>query len=70
MMKGFIQSYKLGPINLRAMLQTWKSFARAVSSMESNIVTCLLTSWLMESGGSMPYSQGLSNDPYTEPNQY
>ena len=23
----------------------------------------------MDSGGSMPYSQGLSNNPYPEPNQ-
>ena len=25
--------------------------------------------WLMESGGSMPHLQGLSNNPYPEPNQ-
>ena len=29
----------------------------------------LLTPWLMELGGSMPHSQGLSNNPYPEPNQ-
>ena len=25
--------------------------------------------WLMEPGGSMPHSQGPSNNPYSEPNQ-
>ena len=29
----------------------------------------LLTSWLVELGGSMPNSQGLSNNSYPEPNQ-
>ena len=28
-----------------------------------------LTPWLMETGGSMPHSQGLSNNSYPEPNQ-
>ena len=28
-----------------------------------------LTPWLMEPGGSMPHSQGPSNNPYPEPNQ-
>ena len=28
-----------------------------------------LTPWLMEPGGSVPPSQGLSNNPYPEPNQ-
>ena len=28
-----------------------------------------LTPWLMEPGGSMPHSQGLSNNSYTQPNQ-
>ena len=28
-----------------------------------------LTPWLMEPGGSMPHSQGLSNNPYPELNQ-
>ena len=28
-----------------------------------------LTPWLMECGGSMPHSQGLSNNPYPELNQ-
>ena len=28
-----------------------------------------LTPWLMEPGGSMPHSQGLSNNSYPEPNQ-
>ena len=28
-----------------------------------------LTPWLMEPGGSMPHSQGLSNNSYHEPNQ-
>ena len=28
-----------------------------------------LTPWLMEPEGSMPHSQGLSNNPYPEPNQ-
>ena len=28
-----------------------------------------LTSWLMEPGGLMPHSQGLSNNPYPEANQ-
>ena len=28
-----------------------------------------LTPWLMEPGGSMPHSQGHSNNPYPEPNQ-
>ena len=29
----------------------------------------LINSRLMEPGGSMPHSQGLSNNPYPEPNQ-
>ena len=29
----------------------------------------ILTPWLMEPGGSMLHSQGLSNNPYPEPNQ-
>ena len=28
-----------------------------------------LTTWLMEPGGSMPHSQGFSNNPYPEPNR-
>ena len=28
-----------------------------------------LTPWLMEPGGLMPHSQGLSNNSYPEPNQ-
>ena len=28
-----------------------------------------LTPWLMEPGGSMPHSLGLSNNSYPEPNQ-
>ena len=28
-----------------------------------------LTPWLMEPGGSMPHSQGLSNNSHPEPNQ-
>ena len=28
-----------------------------------------ITPWLVESEGSMPHSQGLCNNPYTEPNQ-
>ena len=27
------------------------------------------TTWLMQPGGSMPHTQGLSNNPYNEPNQ-
>ena len=27
-----------------------------------------LTPWVMEPGGSMPHAQGLSNNPYPEPN--
>ena len=33
------------------------------------LCTKYITSWLMEPGGSMPNSQGLSNNPYPEPNQ-
>ena len=29
----------------------------------------LLTPWFMEPSGSMPHSQGISNNPYPEPNQ-
>ena len=29
----------------------------------------VLTPWLMQPGGSMQHSQGLSNNPYPEPNQ-
>ena len=29
-----------------------------------------LTPWLMETRGSMPHSQGISNNPCTEPNQF
>ena len=33
------------------------------------LVTCyLLTTWLLIPGGSMPISQGLSNNPNPEPN--
>jgi hypothetical protein len=32
-------------------------------------VTNELTPWLLEPEGSMPHSQGLSNNPYPEPNQ-
>ena len=32
-------------------------------------VTPILTPWLMKPGGSMPHSQGISNNPYPEPNQ-
>ena len=28
-----------------------------------------ITPWLMEPGGSMPHSQGISTNPYLEPNQ-
>ena len=31
--------------------------------------TYLLSPWLMEPGGLMPHSQGLSNIPYPDPNQ-
>ena len=31
-------------------------------------ITYSLTPWLMEPGGSMPNSQGLSNNPYPEIN--
>ena len=34
------------------------------------IIILSLTPWLMEPGGSMPDSQGLSNNPYLEPNQH
>ena len=29
----------------------------------------ILTSWFMKPGGSMPHTQGLSNNPYSEPTQ-
>ena len=35
----------------------------------SNIFVVYLTPWLMEPGDSMPHSEGLSNNPYPEPNQ-
>ena len=34
-----------------------------------NSLTHSLTLWLMELRGSLPHSQGLSNNPYPEPNQ-
>ena len=33
------------------------------------LLLLLLTPWFVEPGGSIPYSQGLSNNPYPEPNQ-
>ena len=33
------------------------------------IIVHLLTPWIMEPGGSMRHSQGLSNNSYPEPNQ-
>ena len=33
-----------------------------------SIYMYILTPWLMEPGGSVPHSQGLSNNPYPEPN--
>ena len=33
------------------------------------LACCLLTPWLMEPEGSMPHSQGLSNNPYPESNE-
>ena len=34
-----------------------------------DVMGILLTPWLMEPGGSMPHSQGLSNNSYPESNQ-
>ena len=39
------------------------------SPKRSSVIINLLTPWLMEPGGSIPHSQGLSNNPYPEPNQ-
>ena len=37
---------------------------------KKNKINCgQLTPWLMEPGGSLPHSQGLSNNSYPEPNQ-
>ena len=36
---------------------------------EEDKTQLLLTPWLMEPGGSMAHSQGLSNNSYPEPNQ-
>ena len=38
-------------------------------TLSINIIVWKLTPWLMEPGGSMPHSQGLSNNSYPEPNQ-
>ena len=36
----------------------------------SSIDIAQITTWLMEPGGSMPQSQGLSKNPYPKPNQF
>ena len=42
----------------------------ALKSFRATRYLCFkLTPWLMEPGGSMPHLQGLSNNPYPEPNQ-
>ena len=38
-----------------------------IKTAQSRIIK--LTPWLMEPGGSMPHSQGHSNNPYPKPNQ-
>ena len=42
-----------------------------ISSENLSLLWCYiqLTPWLIELGGSMSHSQGLSNDSYPEPNQ-
>ena len=44
-----------------------KQLRQYLSVTQSSVVT--LTPWLMEPGGSMPHSQGLSNNPCPELNQ-
>ena len=49
-------------------LYSWRSCKRMTSKYRDH-VTDFITPWLMEPGGSMPHSQGLSNNFYPEPNQ-
>ena len=57
----------------RATRKSWTSPLRCRKKslkMLWYVITYLtLTLWLMEPGGSMLHSQGLSNNPYPEPNQ-
>ena len=45
------------------------SSAWQILKFKSNLKLTKLTSWFMEPGGSMPYLQGLSNNPYPKSNQ-
>ena len=42
----------------------WRTLVNVV-----NHGVILVTPWAIEPGGFMPHSQGLSNNPYLEPNQ-
>ena len=53
--------------NIVEMRELPNSLAILHLKIEYLIIT--LTPWLMELEGSMPHSQGLSSNPYPEPNQ-
>ena len=58
--------------SIRRLFHTLTSqFILFIRSVAASIITTTtkLTSWLMKPGGLMPHSQGLSNNPYPEPNQ-
>ena len=58
------------PISLRSFLVLSPDLCRDLSKGLFLVgVTKKLTPWLMEPGGSIPHSQGLSNNSYPEPNQ-
>ena len=46
----------------------WRSYRRGPRNL-TNKLEIELTPWLMEPGGSMPHSRGLSNNPFPELNQ-
>ena len=57
-----------------SLLGEAKTFIRDIASDQCKLRDCMeftvqLTPWLMEPGGSMPNSQGLSNNPHPELNQ-
>ena len=47
----------------------WKNKPGSYKPEQRDWKKTLLATWLMEPGGSMPHSQGLSNNPYPEENQ-
>ena len=61
---GFVSSFKDEVQSARVPLQNMPYMMKL-----SVVIPNRLTPWLMEPGGSMPHSQGLSNNSYPEPDQ-